>query len=143
MVTALGVTDIRFSPDGFEYDYLNYKKVQETVKIDLVTAPAVEASRRFVGSWSLKLTYDAGSLPKNKVTGNFLYRNWADPPPLGLFIMRYTSTDLLRRVRSEGTDLCRSLQHLAGICQGCQCAPAHLHPAGRSLAGDGDQAPHP
>ena len=82
MVAALGLTDIRFSPDSIEYDIVNYKtKVPTTVKIDLVTAPAVEASQRFAGSWSLKLTYDAGSLPKNKVTSNFLYRNWADPPP--------------------------------------------------------------
>jgi len=77
---AASLTDIRFSPDSFAYDYLNYKKVQETAKIDLVTAPAVEVK---CGSHdcSLKLTYDAGSLPKNKVTGTFLYRRWYDPPP--------------------------------------------------------------
>jgi tetratricopeptide (TPR) repeat protein len=84
MATELGVTDIRFSPDGFEYD-VSYKSkgqtLSETTKIDLVTAPAVEANRNFVHAWSLKLTYDAGSLPKNKVTGHFLYRSWSDPPP--------------------------------------------------------------
>jgi hypothetical protein len=85
MVAEAG-TGIRFSPDGFEYDTMSYKKVPGTIKIDLVTAPAVEASRRFAGSWSLKLTYDAGSLPKNKVTSNFLYRNWADPPPSVCFL---------------------------------------------------------
>ena len=82
----LGVKDIRFSPDDFEYDYVNYKKVPGTTKIDLVTAPEVEANRRFAGSWSLKLTYDKGSLPKNKVTGTFLYRNWEDPPPSVCFL---------------------------------------------------------
>ena len=84
MAAALGIPSLRFSPDSFEYD-LKYKKgsgtVSDTYKIDLVTAPAVEANRRFAGSWSLKLIYDAGSLPKNKVTSSFLYRDWADPPP--------------------------------------------------------------
>jgi hypothetical protein len=82
IVAEMGIPSIRFSPDSIEYDIVNYKtKVPTTVKIDLVTAPAVEASQRFAGSWSLKLTYDAGSLPKNKVTSSFLYFNWADPPP--------------------------------------------------------------
>ena len=53
MAAALGIPSIRFSPDSFEYDIVNYKtKVRtfRTVKIDLVTAPAVEANAvRFAG----------------------------------------------------------------------------------------------
>ncbi len=89
MTAALGVTDIRFSPDSFEYDSSFTSKGKthsETTKIDLVTAPAVEANRNFVHAWSLKLTYDKGSLPKNKVTSNFLYRSWSDPPPSVCFL---------------------------------------------------------
>jgi len=76
---------VRYTLDGFEYDVTNSKKAQETVKIDMVTAPAVEVK---CGSHdcSLKLTYDTGSLPKNKVTGTFLYRRWYDPPPSVCFL---------------------------------------------------------
>jgi len=89
MVSRLSTgSDIRFSPDSFEYD-LKYKKgsgtASETYRIDLVTAPAVEAK---CGSHdcSLKLAYDAGSLPKNKVTSSFLYKRWYDPPPSVCFL---------------------------------------------------------
>jgi tetratricopeptide (TPR) repeat protein len=86
IAALLGDADVRFSPDGFEYDW-KYKKgsawASETIKIDLVTAPAVAA--KCGSDCSLKLTYDAGSLPKNKATSSFLNQrpNWnCDAPPM-------------------------------------------------------------
>jgi tetratricopeptide (TPR) repeat protein len=85
MAAALGITSIRFSPDGFEYDAMTYKKVPYTVKINLAMAPAVEAyskSPLFDPSqnwYVLKLTYDAKSLPKDKVISSLLGRQWSDP----------------------------------------------------------------
>jgi tetratricopeptide (TPR) repeat protein len=79
MAAALGIPGIRFSPDSFEYDE-NSKKGPKTVRIDLLTAPAVAAACRSNGC-GLGLTYDAGSLPKNKVTSSFLFRSWDDLPP--------------------------------------------------------------
>jgi len=140
MSAALGNTGIRFSPDSFEYDE-NSKKGPKTVRIDLLTAPAVAAACRSNGC-GLGLTYDAGSLPKNKVTSSFLFRSWMISP-VGLLLLQYTSSDPHHRLRTFSRVLCRRLQQLAGLCQGCHCAPAHLHPAGRGLAGAGNQAPHP
>jgi hypothetical protein len=81
MAAALGITGIRFSPDGFEYDAMTYKKVPYTVKIDLATPPALVAK---CGSRWCTLKDEAGrdpgrSLPKNSATKSFLYRSWSDP----------------------------------------------------------------
>jgi hypothetical protein len=71
----------RFSPDGFEYDYVNYKKVPVTVKIDLVTPPVLVANCN--SKWcNLKdeTGRDPGrSLPKNSDTKGFLNGlEWTD-----------------------------------------------------------------
>jgi tetratricopeptide (TPR) repeat protein len=78
-------TSVRYTPDGFDYDSVNSKKVKETIHVNLAKAPAVEATSKgplFDPSqnwYVLKLTYDAGSLPKDKVVGSFLTRQWSDP----------------------------------------------------------------
>jgi hypothetical protein len=71
----------RFSPDGFEYDSVNYKtKVPVTVKIDLVTPPVLVAN---CSSKWCDLRDEAGhdpgrSLPKNSATKAFLGLEWTD-----------------------------------------------------------------
>jgi hypothetical protein len=65
---------IRFTPDGFDYDAVNSKKVKETVTVNMAMAPAVEykCTYHFLALiCTLHMTYDAGSLPKNKMF-NFL-----------------------------------------------------------------------
>ena len=50
MAAALGIPSIRFSPDSFEYDIHISRRVRtlsDTVKIDLVTPPALVANVRF------------------------------------------------------------------------------------------------
>jgi len=77
-------TDIRFTPDSFEYDYPYKSKGQtlsRTVKIDLLAAPTVVVK---CGKDRCELRDEAGhyadrSLPKNSDTGSFLIRNWYDP----------------------------------------------------------------
>jgi hypothetical protein len=81
MATEMGYTNIRFSPDSIEYDYVNYKKVPVTVKIDLVTPPVLVAN---CGSKWCNLKDENGrnpgqSLPKNSDTKRFLTRDWSDP----------------------------------------------------------------
>jgi hypothetical protein len=84
MTAALGITGIRFSPDGFEYD-VSYKSkgqpLSGTVKIDLATPPALVAK---CGSRWCTLKDEKGhdpgqSLPKNSATKSFLSRSWSDP----------------------------------------------------------------
>ena len=72
----------RFSPDGFEYDSVNYKtKGPVTIKIDLVTPPALVAN---CGSKWCDLRDEAGhdparTLPKNSDTKAFLNSlQWTD-----------------------------------------------------------------
>ena len=77
--------NVRYTPDGFDYDVVNSKKVKETIHVNMAMAPAVEAyskSPLFDDSqnwYVLKLTYDAKSLPKDKVISSFLARQWSDP----------------------------------------------------------------
>jgi hypothetical protein len=77
--------NVRYTPDGFDYDVVNSKKVKETIHVNMAMAPAVEAyskSPLFDDSqnwYVLKLTYDAKSLPKDKVISSFLVRQWSDP----------------------------------------------------------------
>ena len=63
-----------FSPDSFQYDS-DSKKHLETVRIDLLTAPAVKATCKS----ACTITDDAGrSLPRNTGTGKFFeeYGHW-------------------------------------------------------------------
>jgi len=81
MAASLGIANIRFSPDSFEYDAMTYKKVPYTVKIDLVAPPALVAK---CGSRWCTLKDEKGhdpgqSLPKNSATKSFLARSWSDP----------------------------------------------------------------
>jgi hypothetical protein len=81
VAAELGIAGIRFSPDGFEYDAMTYKKVPYTVKIDLASPPVLVAK---CGSRWCTLKdekgHDAGqSLPKNSYTRSFLARQWFDP----------------------------------------------------------------
>jgi len=69
---------IRFSPDSFEFD-VNSKKAPETVRIDLLTAPAVKVK---CSSSDCKITDESGrSNPRNINPGleRFLgYLHWRD-----------------------------------------------------------------
>lgn len=68
------LSSVRFTPDGFDYDVVNSKKVKETVTVNMAMAPAVEykCTYHFLALiCTLHMTYDAGSLPKNKMF-NFL-----------------------------------------------------------------------
>ena len=71
----------RFSPDGFEYDAVNYKtKAPVTVKIDLVAPPVLVANCN--SKWC-NLKDEAGRdpgrfLPKNSDTKGFLGLEWTD-----------------------------------------------------------------
>ena len=151
MAAALGIPGIRFSSDGFEYDISSKSKgenVSSTVKIDLVAPPALVANS---GSrWcSLKAEadYDPGSLPKNKVISGFLYpvverSRFRCRCTDSLFTCSNAPSPLLCRLHPEGETFALASTHCVPL-PGYRCAPAHLHGAGRGLAGAGDQAPIP
>jgi len=68
---------IRFSPDSFEYDVMNSKKVPETVKVDLVTAPVV-----ITNCWRTQCRLSKSSVPKNTGLRDYLERfDWYDFGP--------------------------------------------------------------
>jgi len=87
---------IRFSPDGFVYDTIaNSKKVKETVTVNMAMAPAVEykCSYHFLALiCALKQTYDAGSLPKNKMF-NFLDGYRSETFAAGFNVLRAFARD--------------------------------------------------
>lgn len=88
---------IRFRPDGFVYEAVgNSKKVKETVTVNMATAPAVEYKCRyhFLALYcSLKLTYDAGSLPKNKVFNSLDNSLRSEPFADGFNVLRAFARD--------------------------------------------------
>jgi len=68
---------IRFSPDSFEYDVMNSKKVPETVKVDLVTAPVV-----ITNCWRTQCRLSKSSVAKNTGLRDYLERfDWYDFGP--------------------------------------------------------------
>ena len=68
---------IRFSPDSFEYDVMHSKKVLETVRVDLVTAPVV-----ITNCWRTECRLSKSSVPKNTGLRDYLERfDWNDFGP--------------------------------------------------------------
>ena len=68
---------IRFSANSFEYDVMNSKKVPETVKVDLVTAPVV-----ITNCWRTQCRLSKSSVPKNTGLRDYLERfDWYDFGP--------------------------------------------------------------
>jgi hypothetical protein len=65
---------IRFSPESFEYDVMNSKKVPQTVRVDLATAPVVIAD-----CWRTQCRLSLRFIPKNTGLRDYLERfDWYD-----------------------------------------------------------------
>ena len=68
---------IRFSPDSFEYDVMNSKKLPQTVRVDLATAPVV-----ITNCWRTQCRLSKSSVPKNTGLRDYLERfDWYDLGP--------------------------------------------------------------